>query len=76
MAALGANVSANVYYLHELSHIYAEQGIGYERASQMARLKSCFDAGICTAVHSDFTMAPGSTAEQRLGRRQPDQLRG
>jgi len=58
VAALGANVSANVYYLHELSHIYAEQGIGYERASQMARLKCCFDAGICTAVHSDFTMAP------------------
>jgi predicted amidohydrolase YtcJ len=58
VAALGANVSANVYYLHELSHIYAAQGIGYERASQMARLKSCFDAGICTAVHSDFTMAP------------------
>jgi predicted amidohydrolase YtcJ len=58
VAALGANVSANVYYLHELSHMYASAGIGYERASQMARLKSCFDAGICTAVHSDFTMAP------------------
>jgi len=58
VAALGANVSANVYYLHELSHMYAEEGIGYERASQMARLKSCFDAGVCTAVHSDFTMAP------------------
>ena len=51
-------MSANVYYLHELSHMYAQEGIGYERASQMARLKSCFDAGICTAVHSDFTMAP------------------
>ncbi len=58
VAALGARVSANVYYLHELSHVYAEQGIGYERASQMARLRSCFDAGICTAIHSDFTMAP------------------
>ncbi len=58
IAALGANVSANVYYLHELSHIYSSVGIGYERASQMARLKSCFDAGICTALHSDFTMAP------------------
>jgi predicted amidohydrolase YtcJ len=57
-AALGANVSANVYYLHELSHIYAEEGIGYERASQMARMKSCFNAGITTAFHSDFTMAP------------------
>lgn len=58
VAALGANVSANVYYLHELSHMYAQEGIGYERASQMARLKSCFDNGICTALHSDFTMAP------------------
>ncbi len=58
IARLGANVSANVYYLHELGQSYAEGGIGYERASQMARLKSCFDAGICTAVHSDFTMAP------------------
>ena len=58
IAALGANVSANVYYLHELSHAYAREGIGYERASQMARLKSCVNAGICTALHSDFTMAP------------------
>lgn len=58
IAALGANVSANVYYLHELSHMYANSGIGYERASQMARLKCCFDEGICTALHSDFTMAP------------------
>ena len=56
--ALGAQVSANVYYLHELSDIYARQGIGYERASQMSRLRSCFDAGINTTVHSDFTMAP------------------
>lgn len=55
---LGANVSANVYYLHELSEIYSTLGIGYERASQMARVKSCFDAGITTTFHSDFTMAP------------------
>jgi predicted amidohydrolase YtcJ len=58
IAALGANVSANVHYLHELSDIYARQGIGHERASQMARLGACFRAGITTAVHSDFTMAP------------------
>ncbi len=58
IAALGANVSANVYYLHELSHIYANHGIGYERASQMARLGSCFARGIRTTLHSDFTMAP------------------
>ena len=56
--ALGAQVSANVYYLHELSQIYAENGIGYERAAQMSRLQSCFEAGINTALHSDFTMAP------------------
>ena len=55
---LGAQVSANVYYLHELSDSYSQTGIGYERASQMARLGSCFDADINTTVHSDFTMAP------------------
>ena len=55
---LGAQVSANVYYLHELSDSYTQNGIGYERASQMARLGSCFRAGINTTVHSDFTMAP------------------
>ena len=58
IAALGASVSANVYYLHELSDIYAREGIGWERASQMARLGACFRAGVTTAVHSDFTMAP------------------
>ena len=51
-------MSANVYYLHELSDSYTQNGIGYERASQMARLGSCFRAGINTTVHSDFTMAP------------------
>lgn len=56
--ALGAQVSANVYYLHELSDSYTQSGIGYERASQMARLGSCFRADINTTVHSDFTMAP------------------
>ena len=55
---LGAQVSANAYYLHELSDIYAREGIGYERAAQMSRLQACFTAGINTALHSDFTMAP------------------
>lgn len=58
IATLGAQVSANVYYLHELSDIYAREGIGYERASQMARVGSCLKRGITTALHSDFTMAP------------------
>ena len=56
--SLGAQVSANVYYLHELSDIYAREGIGWERASQMARMGSCFNEGINTTFHSDFTMAP------------------
>ena len=47
-----------MYYLHELSDIYAHQGIGFERASQMARMGSCFREGINTTFHSDFTMAP------------------
>lgn len=58
IAALGAHVSANVYYLYELSHTYAEQGIGFERASQMARLGTCVREGVRTTLHSDFTMAP------------------
>lgn len=58
IAKLGANVSANVYYLYELGDAYARRGIGYERASQMARLGACLANGITTALHSDFTMAP------------------
>ncbi len=57
-AALGVNVSANVYYLHELSEVYAQESVGQHRASHMARVGSCFNHGITTAFHSDFTMAP------------------
>jgi len=57
-AKLGANVSANIYYLHELSHIYAAQSVGMERASSMARIGTCMREGITTTLHSDFTMAP------------------
>ncbi|MFT5562656.1 MAG: putative amidohydrolase YtcJ [Litorivivens sp.] len=56
--ALGANVSANVYYLHELSASYSDLGVGVERSEQMARVGSCEQAGILTALHSDFPMAP------------------
>ena len=58
--ALGANISANVYYLHELSDIYARDSVGPERAGSMARIGSAFAAGITTTLHSDFTMAPAS----------------
>jgi len=56
--ALGALVSANVYYLHELGEAYWRKSIGYERASQMARLGSLARAGVPFGLHSDFTMAP------------------
>lgn len=55
---LGATVSANVYYVHELGEAYWKQSIGHERASQMARLGSLERAGVPFALHSDFTMAP------------------
>ena len=55
---LGANVSANVYYLHELSAAYSEDGVGVERSHQMARVGACERSGILTSLHSDFPMAP------------------
>ncbi|MFT7688789.1 MAG: putative amidohydrolase YtcJ [Candidatus Azotimanducaceae bacterium] len=56
--ALGAQVSANVYYLHELSAAYSNVGIGSERASQISRIGSCEKENILFALHSDFPMAP------------------
>ncbi|MDF1775598.1 MAG: amidohydrolase [Rhizobiaceae bacterium] len=58
IADLGAIVSANVYYLHELGEAYWQKSIGFERASQMARVGSLERAGVTFALHSDFTMAP------------------
>ncbi|TNE36825.1 MAG: amidohydrolase, partial [Alphaproteobacteria bacterium] len=58
IADLGALVSANVYYLHELGEAYWKHSIGYERASQMARLGTLKRENVTMALHSDFTMAP------------------
>ena len=58
LRALGGRVSANVYYLHELSAAYSERGVGVERAQQMARLGACERSGVRWALHSDFPMAP------------------
>jgi len=55
---LGANVSANVYYLHELSDAYGHHGVGFERASQMARIGQCERDDVLLSLHSDFPMAP------------------
>jgi len=58
LAALGAIVSANIYYLHELGEKYWAESVGFERASQMARLGTLARHNVITALHSDFTMAP------------------
>jgi predicted amidohydrolase YtcJ len=58
IADLGAIVSANIYYVYELSDIYSRHGVGHERASQMVRLESLARNGVTFALHSDFTMAP------------------
>lgn len=58
LAALGAIVSANIYYVHELGEKYWAESIGFERASQMARLGTLARHNVVTALHSDFTMAP------------------
>ncbi len=58
MADLGALASVNAYYLHELGDAYWKNSIGYERASQMARLGSLARHGVPFALHTDFTMAP------------------
>lgn len=58
VADLGALVSANIYYVHELGEAYWQHSIGHERASQMARLGSLARHDVTFALHSDFTMAP------------------
>lgn len=58
MKELGALASVNVYYFFELSDIYAREGLGHERASQMARMGTLAREGVTAAFHSDFTMAP------------------
>jgi len=58
LAALGAIVSANIYYVHELGEKYWSHSVGHERASQMARLGTLARHNVITALHSDFTMAP------------------
>ena len=58
MAQLGAIASVNAYYVYELAEAFAQHTLGYERASQIARMGSLERAGVRFAVHSDFTMAP------------------
>jgi hypothetical protein len=55
---LGVAVSNNAYYTHELSPIYAEHGLGAERAANISPLGDLARAGARISFHSDFPMAP------------------
>ncbi len=58
LAALGAIVSANPYYVTGFSNKYAEIGLGEERAHAMVRLGPAEKLGMSLSLHSDLPMAP------------------
>ena len=64
VAALGAAVSNNAYYLHELAPIYARHGLGPERAADISPLGGLKAAGVPISFHSDFPMAPAEPLTQ------------
>lgn len=55
---LGIAVSNNAYYVHELAPVYAEHGLGPERAADISPLGSLARAGVAFSFHSDYPMAP------------------
>ncbi|MGI9431308.1 MAG: amidohydrolase [Myxococcota bacterium] len=64
LRALGGEVSNNAYYAHELAPIYAEHGLGPERASDISPLGGLVRAGVPFSFHSDFPMAPAEPLRQ------------
>jgi predicted amidohydrolase YtcJ len=58
IARAGAVVSANPYYVWALADLYAQVGLGPERAHELVRAGSLVRAGVPLSLHSDFTMAP------------------
>ncbi len=58
VATLGAQVSANPFYLYDLGDRYAETGLGFDRASRIAPLGGLVRRNVTVALHSDFPMAP------------------
>lgn len=60
VAQLGAQVSANPFYLHDLGDSYAESGLGPDRAARMTPLGGLVRRGVPVALHSDFAMAPAA----------------
>ena len=58
IAALGAVVSANPYYMYSMADKYAAGNLDMKRASEIVRSGSLLENRIPFAFHSDFTMAP------------------
>ncbi len=58
IAALGAVVSANPYYMYSMADQYGAGNLGQERACEIVRAGSLVENKIPFAFHSDFTMAP------------------
>ncbi|RQO57188.1 amidohydrolase [Paucibacter sp. KBW04] len=58
IATLGASVSANPFYLHDLGDRYAASGLGTDRASRIAPLGGLVRRNVAVSLHSDFPMAP------------------
>lgn len=58
VADLGAQVSANPFYLYDLGDSYAQVGLGADRAASMTPLAGLVARGVTVSLHSDFAMAP------------------
>jgi predicted amidohydrolase YtcJ len=58
LAALGASVSVNGYYLRYFGDAFARNGLGPARADQMTRLGSLARNNVRFAMHSDAPMGP------------------
>ncbi|MCI1280335.1 MAG: amidohydrolase [Nitrospira sp.] len=58
IAKLGAQVSANPFYLYDLGDHYAANGLGTDRAARIAPLGGLVRRNVNVGLHSDFPMAP------------------
>lgn len=58
IAKLGAQVSANPFYLYVLGDRYAATGLGTDRAARIAPLGGLVRRNVNVGLHSDFPMAP------------------
>ena len=60
IAALGAQVSANPFYVYDLGEACAATSLGEDRAARITPLGGLVQRGIPVALHSDFAAAPAS----------------